>query len=65
MPAVLVELGYLSNAAQEQQLRTPEFAGRTAQALLSAIVRFDAWIRDSDAAARASAAAPVTGPAQP
>ena len=65
MPAVLVELGYLSNAAQEQQLRTPEFAGRAGQALLSAIVRFDAWVRDSGGAARASVSAPTAGSAQP
>jgi N-acetylmuramoyl-L-alanine amidase len=45
MPAVLVELGYLSNAAQEQQLRSPEFAARASQGLLAAIVRYDASVR--------------------
>ena len=57
MPAVLVELGYLSNAAQEQQLRSADFAMRAAQALLAAIVRYDATVRAtaSDTAARAVA----------
>jgi N-acetylmuramoyl-L-alanine amidase len=45
MPAVLVELGYLSNTAQEQQLRSSEFPGRAAQALLAAVVRYDASVR--------------------
>jgi len=53
MPAVLVELGYLSNPAQEELLGSSEFAGRAAQALLAAIVRFDATVR-----ANARAAAP-------
>ena len=54
MPAVLVELGYLSNAAQEQQLRSGEFAARAAQALLSAIVRFDASVRATAAVTAAA-----------
>ena len=55
MPAVLVELGYLSNRAQEELLRSSEFPGRAAQALLGAIVRFDAAVR-----ARADASTPLT-----
>jgi N-acetylmuramoyl-L-alanine amidase len=60
MPAVLVELGYLSNPSQEQQLRSAEFAARAAQALLSAIVRFDASVRAS-----ATVSSAASGPARP
>lgn len=45
MPAVLVELGYLSNPAQEELLGSSAFPGRAAQALLAAVVRFDASLR--------------------
>jgi len=42
MPAVLVEVGYLTNAEQDAQLRGGETQGRLAQAIADAIVRFDA-----------------------
>jgi N-acetylmuramoyl-L-alanine amidase len=47
MPAVLVEIGYLSNAEQEQAIAGAAYQDRIAQALLDAIVRY----RDSAAAA--------------
>ena len=41
MPAVLVEVGYLTNADQEAQLRSGDFQGRLVQAIAEGIVRFD------------------------
>jgi N-acetylmuramoyl-L-alanine amidase len=40
MPAVLVEMGYLTNASQEAQLLGGEFQARIAQALTNAVSRF-------------------------
>jgi N-acetylmuramoyl-L-alanine amidase len=40
MPAVLIELGYLTNAEQEKQLASSEFQNAVVQALVEAIVRF-------------------------
>lgn len=42
MPAVLVELGFLSNAEEEAQLKNPEHRARLAAALVKAVVRFRA-----------------------
>jgi N-acetylmuramoyl-L-alanine amidase len=41
MPAVLVEVGYLSSPAQEAQLAGADFQGRVARALADAVVRFE------------------------
>jgi N-acetylmuramoyl-L-alanine amidase len=46
MPAVLVEMGFVSNAEQERQLTSDAFQTAVAQALFDAVVRF----RDSLAA---------------
>jgi N-acetylmuramoyl-L-alanine amidase len=40
MPAVLIELGYLTNPAQEKQLAGAEFQNVVVQAVLDAIIRF-------------------------
>ena len=40
MPAVLVEVGFLTNADEEQQLGTDAYQNTVVQALLDAIVRF-------------------------
>ncbi|MDH7576877.1 MAG: N-acetylmuramoyl-L-alanine amidase [Bacillota bacterium] len=40
MPAVLVEVAFLSNPAEEQLLVNPEFQGRAAAAIAQAIIRF-------------------------
>ncbi|MFB3855200.1 MAG: N-acetylmuramoyl-L-alanine amidase [Vicinamibacterales bacterium] len=40
MPAVLVEMGFLSNADEEARLRSPEHQGLLAQALYAAISKF-------------------------
>jgi len=40
MPAVLVEMGFMTNAAQEKQLTSDDFQNRVVQALVGAITRF-------------------------
>ena len=40
MPAALVEIGYLSNPEQENQLTTGAYQDQIAQALLDALIRF-------------------------
>jgi N-acetylmuramoyl-L-alanine amidase len=40
MPAVLVEMGFLSNADQEKQLRSDDFQNHVVQALVESITRF-------------------------
>jgi N-acetylmuramoyl-L-alanine amidase len=40
MPAILVELGYLTNAEQAKMLASDTFQNTVAQALLDAIVKF-------------------------
>jgi N-acetylmuramoyl-L-alanine amidase len=48
MPAVLVEMGFLTNAEQEKQLGADDFQNTLVQALVDAIVQF----RDSQGATR-------------
>jgi N-acetylmuramoyl-L-alanine amidase len=40
MPAVLIEMGYLTNAEQEKQLAGPDFQNVLAQALVDAITKY-------------------------
>jgi N-acetylmuramoyl-L-alanine amidase len=40
MPAVLIELGYLTNREQEKQLASPEAQGGIVQAIYDAVVQF-------------------------
>jgi N-acetylmuramoyl-L-alanine amidase len=40
MPAILVEMGFLSNAQQEQQLASDDYQNAVVQALVEGIVRF-------------------------
>ena len=47
MPAVLVEMGYLTNATQEAQLLGGEFQARIANAVTEAVSRFFAGIPTS------------------
>jgi N-acetylmuramoyl-L-alanine amidase len=44
MPAALVEIGYVSNPEQEQQLVSTDYQTRVAEALLDAITRFRAQL---------------------
>lgn len=53
MAAVLIEIGYLTNTAQEQLLNSQEFQGTFAQGLVDAIVRFrDVAAQSSEGATR-------------
>ena len=47
MPAVLVEIGYLSNAEQEQALASGAYQDQIAQALFDAIVQFRALMEST------------------
>jgi N-acetylmuramoyl-L-alanine amidase len=44
MPSALVEMGYVSNPEQEQQLTSADYQTRIAEALLDAIVKFRAQL---------------------
>lgn len=56
MPAVLVEMGYITNADQEHQLTSAAFQGAVVQAIFDSIVRFRDYLdqRTATAAARTS-----------
>jgi N-acetylmuramoyl-L-alanine amidase len=47
MPSALVEIGYVSNPDQEQQLTSAEFQAKIAEALLDGLVRFRAQLERS------------------
>jgi len=40
MPAALVEIGYLSNPEQEQQLTSAAYQDKVAESLLDALIKF-------------------------
>ncbi len=40
MPAVLVEVGYLSNRSEEKLLRSPSYQAKIADALADAVVNY-------------------------
>jgi N-acetylmuramoyl-L-alanine amidase len=42
VPSVLVELGYLSNPKDEEQLRDPDWRGKAAESISNAIAAFAA-----------------------
>jgi N-acetylmuramoyl-L-alanine amidase len=44
MPAVVIEMGYLSNREQEAQLAAAEFQTSVAQAVMEGIVRFREYL---------------------
>lgn len=46
MPAVVVEIGYLTNPEQERQMASGDFQGRIAQALFDALLEFRAVLGD-------------------
>jgi N-acetylmuramoyl-L-alanine amidase len=52
MPAVLVEMGFITNAGQERQLQSDEFQNLLVQGLVESITRF----RDARSATRPSGA---------
>ena len=49
MPAVLVEMAYLTNSAQEKAAAGEEFKNAVAQALYNAIVRFRGYLEETAA----------------
>jgi N-acetylmuramoyl-L-alanine amidase len=63
MPAVLVEMGYLSNPDQEQALVSVEFQNQVVQALLDAVVTFRERLEQGPAVKPATEAAPSRAPA--
>ncbi len=52
MPAVLVEVGYLSNAGQEKLLASNDFQAAVVQGLVDAIVRFRDVVTPAEGSAR-------------
>ena len=60
MPAVLVEVGYLSNAGQEQALASGAFQDQIAQAMFDAIVQFRTRIESTIKPALAQPVRPPT-----
>ena len=58
MPAVLVEMGFITNPAEEKRLNTPEYQSQIVNALLGAVVRFKATSE------RIGAPQPVPSPGQ-
>ena len=59
MPAILVELGFLSNPDEEKKLQDPEYRAQLVEALVKAISRY----KDVTEARELPAAAPGAGPA--
>ena len=45
MPAVLVEMGFISNAVQERQLASDQFQRAVVDALVASIIRFQDYLR--------------------
>jgi N-acetylmuramoyl-L-alanine amidase len=52
MPAVLLEVGYLSNVAQEKQIASVEFQSAIVQGLVDAIVRYRDVLAPAEGASR-------------
>jgi N-acetylmuramoyl-L-alanine amidase len=52
MPAILVELGYLTNLDQEQQLGTAEFQTAFVQAISDAVLKFSQYLSGENGADR-------------
>jgi hypothetical protein len=59
MPAVLVEMGFITNAEQERQLVSEPFQSSVVQSLVDSIIRY----RDKLASPRP--AGPAAAPARP
>jgi N-acetylmuramoyl-L-alanine amidase len=51
MPAVLIEMGYLSNPDEEKRLASPDFQSNVAQALTEAVIAFRDYLEHPSPAA--------------
>jgi len=58
MPAVLVEMGFLSNPGEEKQLTSNEYQDVVAQAIFEALVRFRSQVERGEQVRRAPSAPP-------
>jgi N-acetylmuramoyl-L-alanine amidase len=59
MPAVLIEMGYLSNPTEEKTLASAEFQSQVAEALTEAVIAFRDYLEQApDNSGHASSAAP-------
>lgn len=65
MPAVLVEMGYLSNPDQERALASNEFQNQMVQALSDAVVAFRQHLEQEPAGKPATAATSARVPVSP
>jgi N-acetylmuramoyl-L-alanine amidase len=65
MPAVLVELGFLSNPEEEKRLQDPAYRAQLAEALTRAVARYKAAVegKEPPPAAGATPATPAPAPA--
>ena len=52
MPAILIEMGYLSNTDEEKRLASPEFQNSLAQALTEAVIGFRDYLERAPEGAR-------------
>ncbi|MSO30259.1 MAG: hypothetical protein EXQ48_04840 [Acidobacteria bacterium] len=65
MPAVLIEMGYLSNAEEERLLTSTEFQGRLATAVTEAVVAFREYLEQGPRAPMAPTPAAQAQPPTP
>ena len=65
MPAVLVELGFLSNPEEETKLQDPEYRGALIAALTRAIQRYKAQVENRPDPTATPAPTPGTGTPSP
>jgi N-acetylmuramoyl-L-alanine amidase len=67
MPAVLVELGFISNPEEEKKLQDPAYRDQLVEALVRAVARYKASVEGTPVAAAAPATpgAPAAGPPAP
>ena len=61
MPAVLVELGFLSNPEEEERLQSPVYRAELVDALVQAVSRFKRQIEERDLSAQSSDRSDVPG----
>lgn len=62
MPAVLVELGFISNPDEEKKLKDPAYRGQLVDALARAIARYKALVENQPEPAATPGASPQTTP---